>query len=357
MTIFILTLIFLFITFYAIIFTSFASIKKKTKNNYSENISVVIAAKNEAGNITGLISSLKKINYPKENFEVIIVDDQSDDDTLNILNTECAKLPNFKSVSAIDKKYYGKKGALDLGISKTNYDNILITDADCRPEKEWLSSFSTNLSEGYELIFGAAPFFKKKSFVNKISRFENLRSSILTFAFANLGFSYSAASRSLGFKKKLFEKSGGYSKTLETIGGDDDLFIREAMKNNAKVGIILEQDAFVYSKTETEWRKYFKQKFRHLSTANHYSIKIKFLLALWHFLNIFFLLSPALIIFELNFITLFIVKFFSDIITIKFLQKKMKYNFNFLEVILLQIFYELFLIVNYLGGLFRKKAW
>ncbi len=255
------------------------------------------------------------------------------------------------------KKYPGKKGALDIGISKARYDNILITDADCRPEPEWLSAFSKKFSERFDLIFGAAPFIKQNNFVNKISSFENLKNTILTFGFANAGLPYSAASRSLGFRKELFNKISGYENTLETIGGDDDLLIREAAKHNAKFGIFLDNEAFVYSSTENNWIDYFRQKFRHLSTSNYYSFSSKLLLSLWHFLNIAFIISPLFIFFDEKFTLLFIIKIIFDILSVKILQKKLNYDFNIIEIIYLQIFYEVLLIVNYIGGLFRKKTW
>ena len=357
MMIFIIVLILIFLSMYIVIISSFNSIKRDNNELSSQNISIVIAAKNEEPNIAGLIDSLKKLNYPSENFEIIFVDDNSADQTLKLLQSGISEIPNFIVVSAHTKKYPGKKGALDIGISKANYDNIMITDADCRPEPEWLSTFSGKFSHGFDLVFGTAPFIKQNSVVNKLSRFENLKNTILSFGLAQAGLPYSAASRSFGFKKIFFDKIDGYGNTLQTIGGDDDLLIREAVKHKAKFGIVMDEEAFVYSSTETTWKNYFKQKFRHLSTSNYYSINTKLILALWHFLNILFLFSPLLIFFDEIFVLPLVVKLLLDIFSIKYFQKKISYEFKFSEIFYLQILYEIFLIVNYIGGLFRKKEW
>ena len=88
------------------------------------------------------------------------------------------------------------------------------------------------------MLFGIAPFYQKKNLVNKISCFENLRSSVLSFSMASIGLPYTAAARNFGFSKNAFESLGGYSKTKDTKSGDDDLLLREAVKNKLKIGVV-----------------------------------------------------------------------------------------------------------------------
>ena len=101
----------------------------------------------------------------------------------------------------------GKREALSFGISKSKYPFILITDADCQPEKNWLKSYSNKFGQGYEMLFGIAPFYQHKNLVNKVSCFENLRSSILSFSMASVGLPYTAAARNFGFSKNAFESN------------------------------------------------------------------------------------------------------------------------------------------------------
>ena len=160
------------------------------------DISVVIAAKNEAGTIANLVNSLSKLDYPENRFEVIIIDDDSDDDTFHRVKSLIADTNNFSVLRALDKKYKGKRGALQVGIEKSKYPYILITDADCSPQPGWIKAFNQKFNGGNDFVFGLAPFFMQNNFVNKLACFENLWTHILSFSLANTGLPYSAAARS-----------------------------------------------------------------------------------------------------------------------------------------------------------------
>ena len=152
------------------------------------NFSIIIAAKNEEKNLPFLIDSLLKLEYKKDNFEVIIIDDNSTDATFLKAKELTENLSNYKIIKAENKIYEGKRGALEIGITNSKYDNVLITDADCIPEQNWLNEYSRKFDEGYDFLFGVAPFKKENSFINNISCFENLRAHILLFILLNLSF-------------------------------------------------------------------------------------------------------------------------------------------------------------------------
>ncbi len=337
----------------------YANIKKNKQITSASNtkLSVIIAAKDEEKNIPKLIISLSNQTYPKENYEVIIVDDNSGDNTFEIAKNKINELPNFKILKVQNKKYKGKRGALQYGIEKSKYPNILITDADCKPESNWIQKFANKFNAGYDFIFGIAPYKQTGTIINKIACFENLRTHILTFAFANLGLPYSAAARSFGFKKKSFEQIKGYKNTTETLSGDDDLLLREAVKNNLQITTISEPDAFVFSETKQTFKDYIKQKARHTSSSNYYSLSVKLMLGFWHLLNLFFLFSSILFFLDISFSILFFIKILTDFITVNLFMKKFGYKFNFFEIIYLQIIYEILLIINYINGQFSKNKW
>jgi cellulose synthase/poly-beta-1,6-N-acetylglucosamine synthase-like glycosyltransferase len=352
----ILIFIFLFINLLFYISLKKAFAKKITKDP-GIKISVVIAAKNEEDNIINLISSLEEQTYNKNLFEVIIVDDASSDKTYETVYRQIQDKKIFSIIKADDKPLPGKKGALTLGIRKAENDFILITDADCIPQKDWLKIYSGIFSEGYDFIFGAAPFIKENSFINNLSCFENIRSSILTFTTAFIGVPYSAAARNFGFKKASFEKIKGYSNTLETLGGDDDLLLREAVKNNMRIGLATGNESFVYTAAKDSLKSYLNQKARHTKTSLHYLPAHKLILGFWHLLNLFFLFSPLLIFVDSVFLSLFLIKIIVDIIVVLNLQKYFTYRFNPLKIFYLQIMYEVFLVINFLNALSGKNEW
>jgi len=321
------------------------------------NISIIIAARNEAKNIPSLISALINQSYSKDNFEVIIVDDNSTDNTYKNVENATIGLDNFRITKCETKLFKGKRGALDVGIKLAKHPYILITDADCEPEKEWVNSFANNFKNGNDFVFGIAPYKVTKSFTNLVSRFENLRASIIVFAFAKLGLPYSATARSFGFSKNAFMNIGGYKNTTETLSGDDDLLLREAVKNNLNIGLVTNSSAFVFSKTKEKFSEYVNQKSRHTSTSIYYSLKNKLLLGFWHLLNLISLFSILLLPFGTEFIFPIFIKLVIDIFILNNFQNNFGYKINPLWFIILQINYELNLVYFFFKGLNFSNRW
>jgi cellulose synthase/poly-beta-1,6-N-acetylglucosamine synthase-like glycosyltransferase len=320
-------------------------------------MSIIIAAKNEAYKIPVLISVLDKINYPIENYEVIIVDDDSNDNTFEIAKEQCSEMSNFQVVKAIDKNYSGKRGALDYGISLAKYSNILITDADCQPEENWLNVYSKKINDNCNFYFGIAPFIQRKNLINKISCYENFVNSFIAISALKLKIPYTASARNLGFTKETYEKLGGYGNTIDTISGDDDLLLREAVKNKFKIYAVTNPGSFVYSETKKTFKDYFTQRARHTQSSFYYILKQKLFLTLWHFLNIAFIFSPLLMFVNILFVLPFLIKIVFDMARALLYQKNFGYKFRIYEVIYLQIFYEIFLFVHLFNAKFRKVRW
>ncbi len=233
----------------------------------------------------------------------------------------------------------------------------MITDADCRPESGWMMKASEKFSDGFDLIFGIAPFYEFNSPVNKISCFENLKNSILSFGLAGKGIYYSAAARNFGFRRDSFEKIKGYSNTTETLSGDDDLLIREAVKNKLKIGILNSEGSKVYSKTKDTFREYFAQRSRHTKTSFYYLPGVQAVLGTWHLTNILLLFALLASLFNPVFIIPFAVKIIFDILISSKLQGIFGYRFKISEIFALQVTYEIFLIINFINAAFRKDKW
>ena len=337
------------------------TLKKATSQSFvgsnQNSISIIIALKNEEEKIETIIASLNKLDYPAENLEVIFIDDNSTDGTYDNISEKIKGFDNFSVYQLQSENKSGKRSALELGISKSVHPYILITDADCEPEENWLKAYSIKFTEGFDFLFGISPFFREKSLVNKISSFENLRNSMLSIFAANIGLPYSAAARNFGFKKTSFEKVGGYSKTIDTLSGDDDLLLREAFKNSLKIGTVTAKGSFVFSKTKKTFKDYLNQRARHTQTSFHYLFKQQLVLGLWHLFNLLIVFSPILFFLDLYFLLLLPAKLFIDLMIVLFNQEKFSYKFSFTEVFYLQIFYELFLIIHFFNAKFGKIEW
>jgi len=354
----IITAIMLLIILNGIIALSLKKITTQSSAGSSlKSITIIIALKNEEEKIETLLSSLNDLDYPKEFFEVIFIDDNSTDGTYETISEKIKEIDNFNVYKLQSINKTGKRNALEFGISKSVHPYILITDADCEPQKDWLKAYSNRFTDGFDFLFGIAPFFREKFLINRISCFENLRNSMLTFFAANIGLPYSAAARNFGFKKTSFEKVGAYSKTTDTLSGDDDLLLREAVKKNFKIGTVIANDSFVFSKTKETFKDYFNQRARHTQTSFHYLFKHQLMLGFWHEFNLLLLFSPILFFLDIYFLLLLPVKLIVDLVVVLFSQNKFGYKFSFLEIIYLQIFYELFLIFHFFNAKFGRIEW
>jgi cellulose synthase/poly-beta-1,6-N-acetylglucosamine synthase-like glycosyltransferase len=260
-------------------------------------------------------------------------------------------------VKPINKSFDGKRGALDYGISQASFSNILITDADCTPGINWLKHYAKKFSAGYDFIFGAAPFFQSNTLVNKVSCFENFRNTLLSLAAANMSLAYTASARNFGFCREAFEMIEGYKNTTETISGDDDLLLREAIKNKLTIAAITSPGSYVYSETKKTFKEYFAQRARHTQTSFHYLLKPKLFLTSWHLLNILFVFTPIFLSIDIFFILPFTVKLLFDLFIGMIFQKKLSYKFSIIEIVYLQFLYEIFLIAHFFRAKFGKVTW
>ena len=118
---------------------SWDKISESKEVNYNDTVSVVVACRNEEKNIKNLIKDIMNQNIDKYRFQMIIVDDHSEDKTLEILYEESEKWNNLHVVCMNDDEI-GKKNAIRKGVGFANGDVILCTDADCRVGGEWIQT-------------------------------------------------------------------------------------------------------------------------------------------------------------------------------------------------------------------------
>ena len=345
----------------AVQYFSLAKIYKDVLPSHPGNpdlpVSIIIAAKDEGKNIPALVEALLQQSYDPLLFEVIFVDDNSSDNSLTLLNSLTKDIPNFKVITAVNKKYPAKKGALAIGIAEAKNPYLLFTDGDCKPEKDWAQSFAAGFSQGKEILIGSAPFMYGDSFVNRVVCYENLVNTLLTTFFLAVKNPYSAVGRSIGYTKDAYLRVRGFEKTMETISGDDDLFIREAVKSNLKIGIVTGSESLVYSRTPDTFSSYSNQKIRHLTTSYHYPLATSALIFLWHecnyFCQFFFLLafiSPLAYVVS-------VAKILLDVVIYSSFQKRLGYKLSAIQIFFHSFIYELLLLYNILNSMFKKSQW
>ena len=266
------------LVFTVIFLAAFA--KKQSAKQHSEKppVSIVVCAHDELHNLNELIPILLSQNYPT--FEVIIVNDRSNDDTFDWLLNEAKKDHRLRMVhvNRLPEHVTGKKYALTLGIRAATFDWILLTDADCRPvSANWIQEVSSHFKSSTQFVLGFSPYFKKPGFLNLFIRFEAILTAIQYVSLALLKAPYMGVGRNLSYRKSFFMEKKGFTNLLHVEGGDDDLYVnRHAVGSNTEV--CLSADAVVRSVPKLTWKEFFHQKVRHLSVGKRYTFKFRAIL-------------------------------------------------------------------------------
>lgn len=262
---------------------------KLVKHKYEElgtyhwqSVSIIICARNEYENLQRLVPALLEQDYP--DFEIIIVDDASWDQTTSYLEKLDEEEPRVKAVFVTDemKKYYlGKKLALSLGIKAATHELLLLTDADCIPQgNQWIKHMVQpyHANPATEIVLGYSPFNKTGSMVNLVARMDNLYTAMSYFSYAVRKNPYMGVGRNLSYKKSLFFKNKGFASHLHIASGDDDLFIRDTA-NAENTAFTTHPDSFVYTDAKETMKDWYTQKKRHNFVGKYYLPKHKMALA------------------------------------------------------------------------------
>jgi glycosyltransferase involved in cell wall biosynthesis len=282
--------------YYLFIFGRLAFYKiPQFRGKYSP-VSVIICAKNERDNLLEFLPLYLKQEYSQ--FEIIVVNDNSVDDSVDVLKAFALQFKHLKIVNVPDTdRFYGsKKFALTLGIKAAQYDNVLLTDADCKPSsKNWIkymSQYSTKKS----IVLGVGLYERKKGLLNKLIRFETFYTALQYLSLAQAKLPYMGVGRNLAYQSKLFFDNKGFASHQHILSGDDDLFINE-VANKRNTQIVVHQDAHTISNAKNSYKDWFRQKKRHFLTGSHYKFKHKLMLGMLQFSQLVFIgLFVALVI-------------------------------------------------------------
>lgn len=294
---FFITVVAIQLSFYLGIFGKFAFAKAQKTTPKKISISVIVCAKNEEENVAKFIPLLAEQDYP--DFEIILIDDASNDNTLEIFEGFEKQYPNIRLVKVKNNEAFwgNKKYALTLGIKAAKKEYLLFTDADCYPtSKEWITAMSSQFTAQKTIVLGYSGYEKTaNSFLNKLIRFETLLTAIQYFSWAKAGLPYMGVGRNLAYKKEEFFNVNGFINHIQIRSGDDDLFINEAAtrKNTA---ISYTPETFTYSKPKTTFKDWITQKRRHVATASYYKTFDKLQLGTFYCSQLLFILLPVVLL-------------------------------------------------------------
>ena len=286
---FLVALAFIQIAYYLFFSTFLFHSKKELTETTELPVSIIICVKNDAKNLQKFLPSILEQHY--KNFEIVLINDVSTDETLQLMEEFKAHNKNITIVNIDNTEAFwgNKKYALTLGIKAAKNEYLLFADADSTPvSKHWISEFSDSFSSGKSIVLGYGKYQKNNSLINLMARFETLLSAIQSFSYTKTGDPYRAVGRNLAYTKSEFFKVKGFIKHIKIKYGVDDLFLQDAA-NKKNTTINTSEKSFTTSIAPKTFKEWFQQKRRHVSTAKHYKLKHKYFLR-------FFLISKFLLI-------------------------------------------------------------
>lgn len=258
-----------------------AVIKRISPETQHEPVSILVCAHDEEQNLRELLPLL--LNQKYEEFEVVVINDRSNDNTYDYLLELGKDDPRVRMVNVdrIPPHVNSKKYSLTLGIKAAKYDLLLLTDADCRPDSEqWISSMSGAFEDKTQFVLGFSPYRKHKGFLNLFIRFETLLTALQYCSFALLRNPYMGVGRNLAYRKSFFLAGKGFHEFMNVTGGDDDLYVNQHA-NSSNTALVINKSATIYTIAEETWSAFFRQKQRHLSVGRLYKFKHRFWLGLF----------------------------------------------------------------------------
>lgn len=344
--------------YYLFFYVRLAFAKNKKLNKTQVPVSVIICAKNEAENLKNYLPLILEQDYP--NFEVVVVNDGSYDDTEFILKYLEEKYKHLRHTNIKENKFRkGKKLALTIGVKSAKHEHLLLTDADTYPSsKNWIKNIMSQYDDNTQIVLSYGAFEKENSFLNKLIRFDNFFNSMQYLSFAKAGIPYMGTGRNLSYLKSLFVENRGFASHYGIASGDDDLFVNENA-NKENTNVCLDTEAFTYSPAKKTFADWLFQKQRHLTTSPRYKLKHKFLLSLEPFSRILLLASFIASIFYNCYTGMAIFGFvlLTKLIVLNFAQKTLKEKDLFLFSLLFDIILPVLYLILHIKKLIKQQEW
>jgi poly-beta-1,6-N-acetyl-D-glucosamine synthase len=325
-------------------------------------ISVIIAVRNEEKNVTGLVGYLARQSYPKVLFEVIIVNDHSTDNTLNILNTLTSDLT--VKILQLPEGITSKKKAIEAGIKEASGELIVTTDADCSMGEFWLQSFASFYREtGAQFIAAPVKMDGHFSLLDTFQSLDFLAMQAITGASVNNRFHTMCNGANLAYTKSAFLEVNGFEGIDEIPSGDDMLLMHKIYSSDPnKVLYMKNTEAIVSTHPESSWKNFLQQRIRWASKAVHYKDKrIFYVLAITYLVNVCYMVLAVAAIVQIYWLSFLLLLLLAKVLiefpfvnapAIFFQQQKLMKYFPFLQPV-----HIVYIIISGWLGRFGSYEW
>jgi cellulose synthase/poly-beta-1,6-N-acetylglucosamine synthase-like glycosyltransferase len=307
-------------------------------------VSVIVAAKNEEANILSCIDSLKKINYPKDKLEIILINDNSDDTTLKLMSESVLDSANIKILTTGDyakAELTGKTRALSYGIENSSGDIIMMTDADCRVKPGWVLSTVQYFDDETGMVNGISVIEPGNNVFYKMQALDWLYLLALASSSTGIHAPLACIGNNQSYTRRAYESIGGYAGLNFSV--TEDLAMMRAIKRKSEYRIKLpvNPDCVIMTKPCTSLRELSSQKRRWFRGGLGINL-LGYLTGFCLYIVNIVLLTGYLYI-SLNVYALFVaLKIFSELIIIYPVYKKLGLSRQLIYNPLFQIYFAVY---------------
>lgn len=325
--------------------------------------SVVIPVRNESQNLPQMVGDLANQLYELTNFEVIIVDDFSEDDTAKVMQELLQNTPiSLRYIQLEASSEGGKKRALSKGVQAAVHDIILTTDADCRLPSTWLAAYNNYFVNGINMVAGPVMLTGSSLFL-KIQQLEF--AGLIGFGGVTISKNIPSmcSGANLGFRKTAFLEVGGYKNNLFIPSGDDEFLLFNIMSQFPRsVSFMKDMEGMVCTQGHTSWKQFLNQRIRWTSKWKYHRNPVHKLLSAFffldHVLQLVLLFGAVFHLFPWQTVALLLsVRMISSAGFIAVVHTFFKRPFNPLLFLALHIFYPLHVLFMGLSSIFGRYTW
>jgi len=279
----------------------------EVKNRNPETkITVIIPARNEEENIGHCLQSLIRQSYPKELFEVLVVDDHSNDNTAGIVvgfNLGNIKLVSLKDLIEVNEINSYKKKAIEVAIQQSTGELIVTTDADCVVPPNWLQTIAAFYEEKKpSFIVMPVAIDCNNKFIEIFQALDFMTLQGITGASVNKNFHSMCNGANLAYTKKAFIDVDGFTGIDTIASGDDMLLMHKIFKQQPNAVLFLRsKEVIVQTQPVNSIKEFFNQRIRWASKADQYDDKRIFaVLLIVYLFNLLLIALPLIALFNNN---------------------------------------------------------
>jgi len=345
--------------YYYFFYLSVFTYKQNVPGKASHPVSVIICARNEAENLSNFLPAVLEQDYP--DYEVIVVNDCSEDNSYVILGKYLMQYPHLK-ISTINKdpKFtHNKKFAQFIGIKAAKNEILLFTDADCQPESDkWLEGMTSHFDDKITFVLGYGGYRAEKGLLNKYIRYDSMTIAMQYLGMAIRGIPYMGVGRNLAYRRSSFFANKGFGAHTNLASGDDDLFVN-TNASGLNTCVEFSRNTHTRSVPKSTISEWITQKKRHLTTAPYYKLRDKLLLAAEPVTRIIFYTAFILLLsfgfFWPFVLTIFVTRLITQIIVFNLVQKRLNEPRLLAYSLIFDIFSPLINSIVFLGN-FGKRS-